>query len=148
MTNERMEAMKIFGRRVRSRRQELGLSMDELAKKVGYTGQAGRTSIYKIETGRQDVPASKVKAIAAALETSEAYLMGVEIREKKSPLSELLSKAKGEPQIAKVVAVSQPEKQKEITLDSLEKLETDQLRRLMIYAEAILKAREIGGGSK
>lgn len=148
MTNERMEAMKIFGGRVRSRRQELGLSMDELAKKVGYTGQAGRTSIYKIETGRQDVPASKVKAIAAALETSEAYLMGVEIREKKSPLSELLSKAKGEPQIAKVVTVSQPEKPKEITLDSLEKLETDQLRRLMIYAEAILKAREIGGGAK
>ena len=148
MTNERMEAMKIFGGRVRSRRQELGLSMDELAKKVGYTGQAGRTSIYKIETGRQDVPASKVKAIAAALETSEAYLMGVEIREKKSPLSELLSKAKGEPQIAKVVAVSQPEKQKEITLDSLEKLETDQLRRLMIYAEAIIKAREIGGAPK
>jgi transcriptional regulator with XRE-family HTH domain len=122
--------------------------MDELAKKVGYTGQAGRTSIYKIETGRQDVPASKVKAIAAALETSEAYLMGVEIKEKKSPLSELLSKAKGEPQIAKVVAVSQSEKPKEITLDSLEKLETDQLRRLMIYAEAILKAREIGGGQK
>ena len=148
MTNERMEAMKIFGGRVRSRRQELGLSMDELAKKVGYTGQAGRTSIYKIETGRQDVPASKVKAIAAALETSEAYLMGVEIREKKSPLSELLSKAKGEPQIAKVVGVSQPEKQKEITLDSLEKLETDQLRRLMIYAEAIIKAREIGGAPK
>ena len=74
--------------------------------------------------------------------------MGVEIKEKKSPLSELLSKAKGEPQIAKVVAVSQPEKPKEITLDSLEKLETDQLRRLMIYAEAILKAREIGGGEK
>ena len=148
MTNERMEAMKIFGGRVRNRRQELGLSMDELAKKVGYTGQAGRTSIYKIETGRQDVPASKVKAIAAALETSEAYLMGVEIKEKKSPLSELLSKAKGEPKIAKVVAVSQPEKPKEITLDSLEKLETDQLRRLMIYAEAILKAREIGGAPK
>jgi transcriptional regulator with XRE-family HTH domain len=143
-----MEAMKIFGGRVRNRRQELGLSMDELAKKVGYTGQAGRTSIYKIETGRQDVPASKVKAIAAALETSEAYLMGVEIREKKSPLSELLSKAKGEPKIVKAVAVSQPEKPKEITLDSLEKLETDQLRRLMIYAEAILKAREIGGGPK
>ena len=145
MTNERMEAMKIFGGRVRSRRQELGLSMDELAKKVGYTGQAGRTSIYKIETGRQDVPASKVKAIAAALETSEAYLMGVEIREKKSPLSELLSRAKGEPKIAKAV---EPEKPKEITLDSLEKLETDQLRRLMIYAEAILKAREIGGAPK
>lgn len=148
MTNEKMEAMKIFGGRVRNRRQELGLSMDELAKKVGYTGQAGRTSIYKIETGRQDVPASKVKAIAAALETSEAYLMGVEIKEKKSPLSELLSKAKGEQKIAKAVTVSQPEKPKEITLDSLEKLETDQLRRLMIYAEAILKAREIGGGEK
>ena len=60
-------------KRIRDRREELHMSQDELAKKVGYKS---RTSIHKIETGRTDLPQSKVMEIAQALSTTPEYLMG------------------------------------------------------------------------
>lgn len=61
--------------RIRERRNELGLSQDELAKKTGYTD---RSSIAKIEAGGVDMPQSKILAFAQALNTTTAYLMGWE----------------------------------------------------------------------
>lgn len=60
------------GERIKLRRLELGLSQDELAKKVGYKS---RSSINKIELAR-DLPLRKVEAMAKALETTPEYLMG------------------------------------------------------------------------
>jgi transcriptional regulator with XRE-family HTH domain len=60
------------GERIKQRRLELGLSQDELAKKVGYKS---RSSINKIELSR-DLPLRKVEVMAKALETTPAYLMG------------------------------------------------------------------------
>jgi len=60
-------------RRIKSRREELGLSQDELARKLGYKS---RSSIQKIEKGENDIPQSKVKAFAEALDTTPEYLMG------------------------------------------------------------------------
>lgn len=60
-------------KRIRDRREELHMSQDELAKKVGYKS---RTSIHKIETGKTDLPQSKVMEIAEALSTTPEYLMG------------------------------------------------------------------------
>lgn len=59
--------------RIKSRRLELGLTTDELAQRMGYKT---RSSITKIETGKSDIPQSKVKAFARALNTTTAYLMG------------------------------------------------------------------------
>ena len=61
-----------FGERVRQRRQQLGLSQDELAKKLGY---ASRSTINKIENGTNDVAQKKIVEFANALETSVPYLM-------------------------------------------------------------------------
>ena len=61
-----------IGQRIKSRREQLGMSQDELAKKVGY---ASRSSINKIELSR-DLPLKKVDLIARALETSPSYIMG------------------------------------------------------------------------
>ena len=61
-----------IGQKIKQRREALGLTQDELAKKVGY---ASRSSINKIELSR-DLPLSKVSKMAAALETSPSYLMG------------------------------------------------------------------------
>lgn len=61
--------------RIRKRREELGLSQDELARKMGYKS---RTSINKIEMGVNDIPQSKIVAFARALDTTTAYLMGDE----------------------------------------------------------------------
>lgn len=60
-------------KRIRTRREELNLSQEELAKKMGYKS---RSSINKIEMGENDIPQSKVEAFAKALDTTPAYLMG------------------------------------------------------------------------
>ena len=61
-----------IGERIKERRQELGLSQDELAKKVGYKS---RSSINKLELSRE-LPSRKITLMAKALDTTEAYLMG------------------------------------------------------------------------
>lgn len=60
--------------RIRSRRQELGMTVEELASKMGYKD---KSSISKIENGKADIPQSKVISFANALNTTTAYLMGV-----------------------------------------------------------------------
>lgn len=65
--------------RIRTRREELGLSQEELAFRMGYKS---KSSINKIEMGINDIPQSKVIAFARALETTTAYLMGVDDAEK------------------------------------------------------------------
>ncbi|MBQ3463440.1 MAG: helix-turn-helix domain-containing protein [Clostridia bacterium] len=61
--------------RIKQRREELGLSQDELAKRLGYKS---RSSINKIELGKTDISQSKIKAFAKALETTHQYLLGDE----------------------------------------------------------------------
>lgn len=61
---------------IKNRRIALGLSQDELAQKTGYTS---RSSIAKIESGKVDLPQTKIKLFAEALETTQADLMGWDI---------------------------------------------------------------------
>lgn len=61
--------------RIKARRLELGLTVEQLAKRMGYKD---KSSISKIENGRSDIPQAKVEAFAQALETTTAYLMGFE----------------------------------------------------------------------
>ncbi len=62
-----------FYERIRERREKLNMSQEELAKRLGYKS---RSSINKIEIGENDIPQSKIKAFADALQTTPAYLMG------------------------------------------------------------------------
>ncbi len=62
-------------KRIKQLRSELGLSQNELAVKVGYKD---RTSIAKIESGKIDLPQSKIIDFAEALNVTPAYLMGWE----------------------------------------------------------------------
>ena len=63
-----------IGDRIRSRREELGLTQEELAKKLGYKS---RSSVNKVETSRE-LSNKKVRLYAEALDCSPAYLMGWE----------------------------------------------------------------------
>ena len=63
------------GERVAMLRKKLGLSQDKLVEMVGYSERSG---IAKIENGNVDLPASKIKALAKALNTTEIYLMALE----------------------------------------------------------------------
>ncbi|WP_303900618.1 LexA family transcriptional regulator [Anaerotruncus colihominis] len=65
--------MSTIGSRIRNRREELGLSQDELGKRLGYKS---RSSINKIELNQRSLTQSKIKAIADALETTPSYIMG------------------------------------------------------------------------
>lgn len=59
--------------RIRTRREKLGMSQDELAKKLGYKS---RSTIAKIESGENDITQSKIVAFAKALGVKPGYLMG------------------------------------------------------------------------
>ena len=61
-----------IGERIRLRREQLHMSQDELAKKIGYKS---RSSINKFETSRS-LPLEKVEIVAKALDCSPSYLMG------------------------------------------------------------------------
>lgn len=63
------------GRKIKEKRELLGMTQDELAEKTGYKS---RSSINKIEKGGNDLPQSKVVLFAKILQTTPAYLMGWE----------------------------------------------------------------------
>lgn len=75
--------MDTIGSRIRARREELGLSQEELGAALGYKS---RSSINKIELDARNLTQSKIKAIADALKTTPAYIMGwTEEEEKEEP---------------------------------------------------------------
>lgn len=59
--------------RIKSTRENLNMSQEELAKKCGY---ANRSAISKIESSGDEISTKKIKKIAKALSVTEAYLMG------------------------------------------------------------------------
>lgn len=62
-----------IGERIRLRRQELRMSADELAEKIG----KNRATIYRYESNDiENFPISILPALSNALCCSEAYLMG------------------------------------------------------------------------
>lgn len=61
-----------LGDKIRIRREEAGLSQDELARKLGYKS---RSTIAKLESGVNDLTQSKLKAFADALNTTVADLL-------------------------------------------------------------------------
>lgn len=74
--------MNIVGKNIKKRRIALGLTQEDLAKKLGYKS---KSTINKIEKGINDISQSKLLEIAKALHTTPAYLMGWE--EEKKELS-------------------------------------------------------------
>lgn len=65
--------MKCLYERIKSRREALNMSQEELANKLGYKS---RSSINKIEKGENDIPQSKIAAFAKALNTNPRCLTG------------------------------------------------------------------------
>lgn len=62
-----------IGKRIREKREAIGMTQEELASKLGYKN---KSSIAKIETGANDIIQSKVVEFANVLDTTVAYLMG------------------------------------------------------------------------
>lgn len=64
-----------IGTRIKERRLSLGMSQEELATKTGYTSANKKSTISKIENGKNDLTRTKITIFAKALNTTEAYLM-------------------------------------------------------------------------
>ena len=62
-----------IGKRIKEKREQQGITQEELAFKLGYKN---KSTIAKIETGANDIVQSKVVEFAKALNTSDAFLMG------------------------------------------------------------------------
>jgi len=67
--------MSTIGKKIQQRRKDLGLTQEELATRMGYKS---KSTINKIELGKNDIPQSKIVRFAEALNTSPSYLMGWE----------------------------------------------------------------------
>ena len=62
-----------IGQRIKTLRKQRGLSIDDLAVKLG----KNRTTVYRYENGDiENLPLSILDSLADALDTTPAYLMG------------------------------------------------------------------------
>lgn len=65
--------MTTLGEKIKKRRIELGLSVDEVAEKIG----KNRATVYRYENSDiSDIPTGVLEALAKALSTTPARLMG------------------------------------------------------------------------
>lgn len=64
-----------IGERIAKRREELGYTQEELAKKMGYSG---KSIISKTENKKNDIKLKTVSRFAEALDCTESFLMGWE----------------------------------------------------------------------
>lgn len=71
-----------IGKIIKERREEIGMSQEELAIKLGYKS---RSSINKIERDGRGLPQGKIKAIADALNTTPSHIMGWDIESEETP---------------------------------------------------------------
>jgi transcriptional regulator with XRE-family HTH domain len=74
--------MKI-GDKIRQRRKELKWSQRDLAERMGYNNHS---TITRIESGKVDIPQSRIVQFAEVLHTDVAYLMNWDEEIKKDPV--------------------------------------------------------------
>lgn len=73
------------GDRIKNRRIELGMTLEELGKRVG----VGKSTVRKWETGYiANMRRDKIAKLAEALDVSPLYIMGIESPEENEPAEE------------------------------------------------------------
>ena len=86
--------MSTIGQRIRMKREELGMTQQELADKLGFKSRASVNKLeLDIRTPRQQI----IKALADALETDVLYILGIseETERKEKELCELFADCYG-----------------------------------------------------
>lgn len=82
-----------IGERIKQRRLELGLSQEELAKRMG---NKSRASVSTVENGKEDLTTDRIRKYANALDCRPAYLMGWTDNPVDGPVAKVLA-ARREP---------------------------------------------------
>lgn len=73
--NQVFNYSEILGQFIKRRRIQLGLSQEELASKLGYGSENSRSTVAKIEAGKQDITVSRLKSLAKALDVDVKFLV-------------------------------------------------------------------------
>lgn len=85
-----------LGRQIRRLREQLGMSQEELAKKLGYKS---KSSINKVETGSQGLTQSKIMRFAEALQTTPGELLDWDSDDAPTLSTPMSDSAKSSPRI-------------------------------------------------
>ncbi|MBQ8971656.1 MAG: helix-turn-helix domain-containing protein [Clostridia bacterium] len=115
----------VTGRRIKERRIALGLSADRLAEMIG----KNRATIYRYESDEiENFPLPIIDPLADALQTSPAYLMGW--TDDPSPM------------VYETTPEDEPDPERERIATLFLSLTEENQKRLLDYAELLLKAQQ------
>ena len=116
---------------IRARRVALNMTQQELAKKLGYKSTS---TIAKIESGENDIPQAKIAAFAAALDTTPAELMGLQI----------ITIGPDEPDDMVTVTIAKGKPELEEAIRQLDGLSEKRLKNILAIVNAIIDSYESG----
>lgn len=107
-----------IGQRIKERRKELRISVDELARRLG----KDRSTIYRYEKGDiENLPLDILEPIAKALDTTPQYLMGWEkMQQKNDTLADIIVRLRTDDEFLSVV-------------EKISKLDSEQLHGLSAF---------------
>lgn len=90
-----------IGQRIKQKRNEMKMSADELAKRLG----KNRATVYRYENGDiENLPIDILEPIAKALNTTPAYLMGWEqMQQKNDTLADIIVRLRTDEDFLSVV---------------------------------------------
>lgn len=93
--------MSEVGKNIAQRRKTLGMTQEELAKKMGYKS---KSTINKIELGINDVVQSKIVKFAEVLETTPAVLMGwQQVQKKNDTLTDIVVQLRSDDELLSLI---------------------------------------------
>jgi transcriptional regulator with XRE-family HTH domain len=96
------EYLEKIGRRIRYYREACGMTQEEIGKKVGYDNANTRSTISKIERGKNDIPQSKVRLFADAFGITVSELVNIDAEPKPLQLCDLFEECYGKESFAMV----------------------------------------------
>lgn len=107
-----------IGDRIKKRRKHLGMSAEELAKRIG----KDRSTVFRYEKGDiENLPLDILEPIAKALSTTPQYLMGwEEVQKKNDTLTDIVLRLRSDDVFLEAV-------------ESLYKMDSDKLSSLLAF---------------
>lgn len=130
-----------IGDRIRNKRLELGMTQKELAKKLGYKTKG---SVTKIESGYQNLTQPKIVAMAKALETTPAYLMGWDDMTQTTNTGNhnTTNNITNNYDACSDCSVMSGLNKYENAINAVLRLDTDEVQSIISFAESLIKARK------
>ena len=130
-----------IGDRIRNRRLALNMTQEELAKKLGYKTKG---SITKIESGYQNLTHLKIVAIAEALNTSPAYLMGWEDMTQTTNTGNhnTTTNITNNYDACSDCSVMNGKSNYEYAINAMMRLDNEEVQSIISFAESLIRARK------